>query len=273
MCTNPDQPSRARRFGGFTLIELLVVISIIALLVGILLPALTAARATARQVKCVANLKQVALGFAMYANDEKSHYPLVSTSSAIYAPFENVELEQQFELYLQAAGWTSGTSGSGVAGGIWLCPSSEIFREADSTNRYYYYNRLDPSHPRGINSYSGLYYHSRSDSHNLTLPANTPSGSNQGVESWTEKYFSQPSGVPLQWCSLRNNSAFTGLGQPGWHGTETRPASFIDGHAESLSDPAYTEFRDGGQGRPLFDGDHPYNAKRGEDDWSDFALN
>lgn len=61
----------ARRVHAFTLIELLVVVSIIALLISILLPALSAARATSRTTLCGANLRQLGVGASMYADTSR----------------------------------------------------------------------------------------------------------------------------------------------------------------------------------------------------------
>lgn len=59
---------------GFTLIELLVVVAVIAILASLLLPALSRAKMAARRAHCTSNLRQVGLGFRMYAEDF-NHYP------------------------------------------------------------------------------------------------------------------------------------------------------------------------------------------------------
>lgn len=76
--------SRARRtVSGFTLIELLVVIAIIAILAGMLLPAMARAKTQSLRIKCVNNQRQIGIGYQLYTEDFNGSYPAHSNWATV----------------------------------------------------------------------------------------------------------------------------------------------------------------------------------------------
>jgi prepilin-type N-terminal cleavage/methylation domain-containing protein/prepilin-type processing-associated H-X9-DG protein len=240
--------TRRPRPCGFTLVELLVVIGIIALLVSMLMPALSKARRAALQVSCGSNLRQCVQGFQLYANDYKGEIPIYIRDSG-----GSIQLWAYFLMLGYDTGWQKGNR-TYVHNRAALCPETAGYTTISN------WQTTDLN--LGVRSYA-VYVASET--------TGSGPGSNPTFRGFLQKknlgvgadfYYSKPSSLPtpaadtiLLADSLRDPNAVAPLSQCGgfrdWdygprnagcihtpHGTGqygVANVAFFDGHVDTLT--------------------------------------
>ncbi|MEM6332179.1 MAG: DUF1559 domain-containing protein [Planctomycetota bacterium] len=225
---------------GFTLIELLVVISIIALLISILLPALTSARQAALSMKCKTQLRQLGIAFATYADAHQGLIPpsLVTGSDLTFADYPaGTRWHTHFMIeWVDQNGLTALQQAQGVAASqgdndIFICPTAnattvQVYQNSYGMNAIlnYEHDKLVPPIVNSVNqwprwraTFKDLYGVVRTSDAMLLIDNKNPSVTDQDYDLLLA---GNVYSGPLADGAARHNGVNNTL--------------FVDGHADSI---------------------------------------
>ena len=224
---------------AFTLIELLVVIAIISLLAALFMPAISDGLDRAKKMKCQSNLRQIGIAMTAYADIHDQSLPIHQITSLGNHDLMGMDAQGLEWALADVLGSTKPRKSTGelltnnpTGNGVFICPSSSLKWNRSKS----LYQVRDKTGNR--NCYEGLWYNYRLFT--VSQPTN--------IGIMKLGWYTSPARMPFQWCSIRltMDPAYTyayvnRLCPRSWHGEQSRPTLFMDGHVKTLSHPEYVQ--------------------------------
>jgi prepilin-type N-terminal cleavage/methylation domain-containing protein/prepilin-type processing-associated H-X9-DG protein len=195
---------------AFTLIELLVVMAIIAVLAGLLLPALSRGKAQAYNAACVNNLRQLAIATRAYADDNQEHLPSAEILPTLPVDPRN-PLPRICDLLASYLGGTGGTNTNRAT--VFKCPVDKMGRFAAEGSSYEWNAELNGRRMDEV----------RTDHAFLLLQPGNPAG---GITNFVLTFPPESTPLLLDYDNSHPRSA-----KPG------KNVAFMDGHVSALESP------------------------------------
>ena len=214
------------KYRTFTLIELLVVIAIIAILAAMLLPALSAARESARTTGCLANLKQLTFAYKVYSHDNNGWIRPARDRAGTY-----FISHLQKELYPDSKSVKLASRAGERHFVMFKCPSESHPWGSYSEGFFAYGNYC-------CNSYLGGFSH-RTNAENFPIPQHESAltDASKAITLTDSRYFNSPNIKEVSYLGFRHGSGVTatvGKTTISYSGNGQVNVSFYDGHAETF---------------------------------------
>lgn len=135
-------PRTSLRHAGFTIVELIVVLSIVAALIGLLMPVLTNTRKEVQKTTCASNLRQIGLAVQSYRTDNKDFLP---RARYMPEPFVSVDEDPAFPVAMKSYL----PSKDGQNNSVYRCPDDEVVYKLCGTS-YDYVSMFGGQRPKDI---------------------------------------------------------------------------------------------------------------------------